>query len=250
MRSPVIFRRSGSLLRGSVPSQSWLLSAPHPGCAVRKPQFTPHRISLASRFLSSGTSHDEPTIDLPPPAPSNPDVSPDELEKPRRRTKLPNTDKDLEPLPSELDIVWTTADTKANPPDPSILPPPDILEEALNNLHIILHPQTQHRAIYTTPTGPPTEPTFALFCPIEGGDYVIDATVRELAHQTNSEVVVLDSVQLAAGEWGLFGKGDSPPTLFPANIRSDAFLYCSSKLSSTSTQSSPFSVIVTSSSTW
>jgi hypothetical protein len=39
---------------------------------------------------------------------------------------------------------------------------------------------------------------------------VIDETVRELARRTNSEVVVLDSVQLAAGEWGHFGKGESP----------------------------------------
>jgi hypothetical protein len=46
-----------------------------------------------------------------------------------------------------------------------------------------------------------------LYCPIEGGEYVIDETVRELARRTGSEVVVLDAVQLAAGEWGHFGKG-------------------------------------------
>lgn len=87
------------------------------------------------------------------------------------------------------------------------MPPPEILEEALNNLHITLHPQTQNRAVYASPQGPPTEPTLALYCPIEGGDYVVDATVRELARRTGSEVVVLDAVQLAAGEWGDFGKG-------------------------------------------
>jgi hypothetical protein len=44
---------------------------------------------------------------------------------------------------------------------------------------------------------------------IEGGEYVIDATVRELARRTNAEVLVLDAVHLAAGEWGAFGKGMS-----------------------------------------
>ena len=29
----------------------------------------------------------------------------------------------------------------------------------------------------------------------------------ELARRTGSEVVVLDAIQLAAGEWGAFGKG-------------------------------------------
>lgn len=38
---------------------------------------------------------------------------------------------------------------------------------------------------------------------------MIDETVRELARRTDSDVIVLDSVQLAAGEWGAFGKGAS-----------------------------------------
>jgi hypothetical protein len=37
---------------------------------------------------------------------------------------------------------------------------------------------------------------------------VVDETVRELARRTGAEVVILDSVQLAAGEWGHFGKGE------------------------------------------
>jgi len=82
-----------------------------------------------------------------------------------------------------------------------------MLEEVLHNLHIVLHPKTQHRSIYASPSGRPVEPTFALFCPIEGGEYIIDATVQELARRMGSDVVVLDAVQLAAGEWGAFGKG-------------------------------------------
>ena len=65
---------------------------------------------------------------------------------------------------------------------------------------------SQHRSVYPSPTGT-IEPTLALYCPIEGGDYIIDETVRELSRKTNSDVVVLDSVQLAGGEWGSFGKG-------------------------------------------
>jgi hypothetical protein len=77
----------------------------------------------------------------------------------------------------------------------------------LNNACLSLQPQTQHRATYTTSSGPPIEPSLALYCPIEGGNYVIDETVRELARRTGSDVVVLDAVHVAAGEWGHFGQG-------------------------------------------
>lgn len=69
------------------------------------------------------------------------------------------------------------------------------------------HPQSQHRGTFASGSGPLVEPSLALYCPIEGGDYIIDETVRELGRQTGAEVVVLDAVQLAAGECGLFGKG-------------------------------------------
>lgn len=91
----------------------------------------------------------------------------------------------------------------------SSLPPPEIYEEALHKLLITLHPQNQARAI-SPPSGSsrrPIEPTLGLYCPIEGGDYIIDSTVHELAFKTGCEVLVLDGVQLAAGEWGKFGKG-------------------------------------------
>jgi hypothetical protein len=82
-----------------------------------------------------------------------------------------------------------------------------VFEEVLNNVHTSLHPQTQHKATYTTSSGPAVEPTLALYCPIEGGDYVIDDTVRELARRTGSDVVVLDAVHMAAGDCGHFGQG-------------------------------------------
>lgn len=130
-----------------------------------------------------------------------------EPEKPKRRKviRLPESDKEpAPPLPADLNILWSP-DVEPSPQS-TALPPSDIFKEALNNLLITLHPQTQHRAIYTSAAGPPLEPSLALYCPIEGGDYIIDETVRELARRTKSDVIVIDAVQLAAGEWGTFGK--------------------------------------------
>jgi hypothetical protein len=120
-------------------------------------------------------------------------------------------------FPEDLNVFWLAEDQ----PDPttgleatlsSDLPPPEILDEAHNNLLITLQPLIQHHATYPTPNSDsPIEPTMGLYCPIEGGDYIIDATVKELARRTGADVLVLDSVQLAAGEWGQFGKG----TLYP-----------------------------------
>jgi hypothetical protein len=121
-----------------------------------------------------------------------------------------NKDPELFQLPDGLDILWSPAEESLESCEThaSALPPPEIFDDALNNLLITLHPQTQHRATYASPLGPPTEPTLALYCPIEGGDYVIDATVRELARRSGAEVLVLDAVQLAGGEWGHFGVGN------------------------------------------
>jgi hypothetical protein len=134
-----------------------------------------------------------------------------EAEKPKRRTKASAASKDSDPpqLPAGLDVLWAPETDNLDANSSHSLPPPEIFEEALNNLHITLHPQTQHRACYPSASSSPIEPTLALYCPIEGGEYIIDETVRELARRTRSEVVVLDAVQLAAGEWGHFGKGES-----------------------------------------
>src|SRR5712675_1986107 len=113
--------------------------------------------------------------------------------------------------PNEQNFLWTYQSLSES--ESSTLPPLEVFEEALNNVHISLHPQTQHKATYTTPSGPPVEPTLALYCPIEGGNYVIDDTVRELARRTGSDVVVLDAAHIAAGEWGHFGQGEFRPAL-------------------------------------
>ena len=124
----------------------------------------------------------------------------------------------------------------------SSLPPLEIYEDALDKLLITLHPQNQARSVLPlSGSSRPVEPTLGLYCPIEGGDDIIDSTVHELAFYTGSEVLILDAVQLAAGEWGIFGKGmcnlriQSPPPdllLFHSGQRIEpyskptAFLFC------------------------
>ncbi|KAF9456772.1 hypothetical protein BDZ94DRAFT_1203813 [Collybia nuda] len=216
MRSQALFRRSKSFLKSSpaIHYSPSLSNAVRPLRLSRKEQ--PSRLfnRVPSRRLVSSTSDD---LSNPSETPGGPSTDPgasngseppaDVLDKPKsRRTKISVAGgvKDIESvqLPEDLDIIWTP---ETEPPNSHNLPPPEIFEDALNNLLISLHPQTQHRAAYASPLGPPTEPTLSLYCPIEGGEYVIDATVRELARRTGAEVLVLDAVQLAAGEWGHFG---------------------------------------------
>ncbi|KZT67710.1 AAA-domain-containing protein [Daedalea quercina L-15889] len=153
-----------------------------------------------------------PPVTPDPSDPPNDDEPGDEPEKPRRRRAVASSkDTDpLHPLPRGLDILWTPEnDPSASASIQHALPPPEIFEDILHDLHITLHPQTQHRATYTSPSSSPIEPSLALYSPIEGGDVYVDETVREMARRTGAEVVVLDSVQLAAGPCGEFGKAAS-----------------------------------------
>ncbi|KAG6903215.1 hypothetical protein C0995_002758 [Termitomyces sp. Mi166 len=163
------------------------LNPPRP-CFAASPRLPRKRLSTAAN---------------PPPD----DPEPAAEDKPKlRRVRLPQP-KEPDPsieLPHDLDILWSPRPLQ-DPFHASALPPSENFDDALNKLLITLHPQTQHRATYTSPLGAPTEPTLALYSPIEGGDYIIDATVAELARRTGAEVLVLDAVQLAAGEWGQFG---------------------------------------------
>lgn len=109
-------------------------------------------------------------------------------------------------LPDELDILWLPTDSGVNLVSSNNILPEE-LQESLDSLLITLHPKNQHRAVYPSgSSGQLVEPTLGIYCPLEGGHSVVDATVRELAFRTGSEVLVLDAVQLAAGEWGAFGK--------------------------------------------
>ncbi|KAJ7632559.1 hypothetical protein FB45DRAFT_912768 [Roridomyces roridus] len=219
MRSQAFIQRSRLLLKASTVPLARSLVKPHVARSSARNN-PPSRPSVVGKRLSSSSTtpvsaNEAQAVESPagvsePPsvnASSPPDTPPDEPEKTRRKAKtLPKDPEEPLELPDGLaaDILWQPESEPG--PSSHALPPPEILEEALYNLQITLHPQTQHRATYPPSIGPLLEPTLALYCPIEGGDYVIDETVREIARRTDSEVLVLDAVQLAAGEWGAFGK--------------------------------------------
>lgn len=216
MRS-LLRSRARSFLKSPLISRSALHSSGRPSKRGQTPLRIASRVHgkhLSSSTTVTLTSTDPAVPTLAPDTPDAPETPADEPEKPKRRTRTSTStaskESEIAQLPSGLDILWTpgveSSDTSSS--RSAALPPVEILEDALHNLHIILHPQTQHRATYSSLAGPPVEPTLALYCPIEGGEYVIDETVRELARRTGSEVLVLDAVQLAAGEWGHFGKGE------------------------------------------
>ncbi|KAF7294989.1 AAA domain-containing protein [Mycena indigotica] len=184
----------------------------------------PIGLAMPSTLVENEPPVEPPIIEA---SASPPEAPTEEPERVKRKTRLALPTRDPEtpvelPEGLDLEILWRP-ESDAGPSDQSALPPPEIFEEALHNLNITLHPQIQHRATYPSPLGPLVEPTLALYCPIEGGDYVIDATVRELARRINAEVLVLDAVQLAAGEWGVFGKAANAlqlprnPLHFPSN---------------------------------
>ncbi|KAF7969020.1 hypothetical protein HWV62_28630 [Athelia sp. TMB] len=220
----MLLRRSRSLLKASTASYRSVAARP-----TRLPRNPPSdaRTSRTWKRQASSAKPDTPVAGAAEPSPEpdpvaatnaspSPDAPPDEaekadLEKPKRKTKTSASSKDSDSpqLPAGLNIIWDPELDPVSPSSLNSLPPPELLEEALNNLHITQHPQTQHRACYPSASSPTVEPTMALYCPIEGGEYLIDETVRELARRTGSDVVVIDAVQLAGGEWGHFGKAAS-----------------------------------------
>jgi hypothetical protein len=178
----------------------------------------PPRIGRLPNFQHRRTASIVPSPDAPPDGEdsnkqSSTPPAPSPSSRPRGR---PKTNKGLESksgettvfsLPSDLadHLVWLPEENLVA--KESSLPPEEMIQEALANLLVSFHPKTQHRATYTTSAGPPVEPSVTLYCPIEGGTYVIDTAVVELARRTDADVLVLDALDLLAGEWGRFGKG-------------------------------------------
>lgn len=213
MRTPSAFiQRSRSLFKATSTRKTI-----HPAVRlerVSRKDATPPAQRVYKR-LASSTLPASTSSDTPEPSAAGP-VPPDEPEKPSKRTRIsltasssPSTPpEDGIQLPHDLNILWLPDGGPAETDflNNNNLPAPELFDEALTNLHITLHPQTQHRAAYPSSSGPTLEPTLALYCPIEGGQYIIDATVKELAHRIGAEVLVIDAVQLAAGECGHFGK--------------------------------------------
>ncbi|KAJ7769499.1 P-loop containing nucleoside triphosphate hydrolase protein, partial [Mycena metata] len=52
----------------------------------------------------------------------------------------------------------------------------------------------------------PEEPSICLFTPYEGCHDIIDSMIQSVANQLNADVVVLDALELALGEFGALGK--------------------------------------------
>ncbi|TBU35857.1 AAA-domain-containing protein [Dichomitus squalens] len=225
MRSHLLARRTRLLVKSLPSNPRAQLSSTHSLRYPRKDRAPSQSTAprLSRRAISSETTPTQespeppsspPALTEPPPNAAEPPPSEDPEEKPKRRTRVSAAKETVDsvPLPSGLDILWTpgAAPEGSSPPShSSLLPPPEVFNEALHNLHIALHPQTQHRATYSSGKGPLVEPTLALYTPIEGGNLYLDEMVREMARQTNADVVVLDAVQLAAGECGQFGKAAS-----------------------------------------
>lgn len=227
MRSHLLLRRTRLLIKPPSTVQRALLSSTR---VPRYPRKDPARLDTVRLSKRSSSSATTPSAEANPDEPSEDPSEPkdvfeepegpiEDAEKPavKKRPKTTSV-KDAEApssLPAGLNILWLPDDP--SPPlldstEPNLhgsaLPPPEIFQEVLTNLHLTLHPQTQHKAAYATAANGAVEPTLALYCPIEGGDYIIDETVRELGRRAGAEVVVLDAVHLAAGECGHFGKGE------------------------------------------
>ncbi|QRV80905.1 AAA family ATPase [Ceratobasidium sp. AG-Ba] len=101
-----------------------------------------------------------------------------------------------------LDSMWSSP-FLANTESSAL---PGNFENTLSQLRISLLAKTQRKAVRVAEGSNLVEPTLALYCPIEGGEYVIDRTIKELGERTNSDVQVIDLAQIAAGEWGVYGK--------------------------------------------
>ena len=222
------------------------------------PKFTKRASSSSIPPPDDHPSASSPAVPNTQPTPSLPDEGVLGIEKPKRKRTIVNLkppsgdnnpahsplikdgdagsaggDGNGLPHPSQLsasiDILWSpeprSRTSTTSQPQNLDLPPSEIFEDVLDKLHISLHPQTQHRATYTPQDGSTSstvEPTLALYCPIEGGDYVVDETVKELASRVGADVVVLDCVQLAAGSVGQFGSGAPSLSLastFPVSVR-------------------------------
>lgn len=205
MRSRILLRRTGLSTKTCTVATRAFLSYSGPARYPRND--LPSNLVKGSRVTRrASTSSTRPQNADSAPSPNDSDHLSKEPGSSNDKNE-PSISSQALQIPVEQSFFW--AHQSLPEPEPSSLPPPEVFEEILNNVYLALHPQAQHKATYSTSSGPPIEPTLALYCPIEGGDYIIDDTVRELARRTGSDVVVLDAVHIAAGEWGHFGQGTS-----------------------------------------
>lgn len=122
-------------------------------------------------------------------------------------------------LPSKPSSSRST--TPLPPPPPSVILPPGILSDTLATTARSFSYRAQVASL--TPKSPTPfdksdpfddppkkvsrEPSITLYCPEDASNHVIDAVVRNLAEAQKADIVVLDSLDLGAGEAGPLGKG-------------------------------------------
>lgn len=203
MRSRILLRRTGLSTKTSPAASRALLSYSSPARYPRN-DLPPNlaKGTRVTRRASTSSTRPQDADAAPSPNGSDPPSKEPTGSDSKNEPSIPSQTLQVS---AEQSFFWTHQSLPEA--EPSSLPPPEVFDEILNNVHLALHPQAQHKATYSTSSGPPIEPTLALYCPIEGGNYVIDDTVRELARRTGSDVVVLDAVHIAAGECGHFGQG-------------------------------------------
>lgn len=60
----------------------------------------------------------------------------------------------------------------------------------------------------------PPERSITLYCPDKGGNVILDSMVKHVAAHHNADVLVLDALELAAGEFGALGESAFHVTVF------------------------------------
>ena len=129
--------------------------------------------------------------------------------RPRTRRVRTSQEKESDPpprpvLPDSLltSITWTPEQDSSD----AHLPPPYILDDIHAKLTVLFHPHAQS-----------SDPTLALFCPIEAGEWIVDETLQELARRSDLEIITIDAAHLAAGSAGDFGQGRYAPDIHCAS---------------------------------
>jgi hypothetical protein len=81
-----------------------------------------------------------------------------------------------------------------------------IQASVVDALHVSkrLHSASQHEGMNAA-----LEPVVGVYCPLEGGTYVLDVAIEEVASRVGAELVTLDAIELAAEGKGSLGPGAS-----------------------------------------
>ncbi|KAG8708783.1 hypothetical protein FRC11_006183 [Ceratobasidium sp. 423] len=92
----------------------------------------------------------------------------------------------------------------------SNLPPPSLIDDIQTQLSVIFNSSAaQHRGKKSKAGAGTNDLSLVVYCPLEGGESVVDSTVQELARGTNATVQTIDLVQLIGKQPGTYWKNVS-----------------------------------------